>query len=240
MGSLPDVNLELEAPCANALAGVVLAGGRSQRMGYPKALLPFGHETMLQRVVRKLHQVARPIVVVLAPQQPIPELPAEVSFARDEQEGQGPLCGLWAGLSALVGRADVAFVTGCDVPLLVPQVAVELARRLGQADIVVPVEGERVHPLSAVYRVRVLPQLGELLAEGKRRPLDLIERVHAVRVPIEELRGVDPQLATFRNLNRPADYLDALREAGLTPDPRWTASLAAPDAGPTTPAGPAD
>ena len=209
-------------------------------MGCPKALLPFGHETMLQRVVRMLHEVARPIVVVLAPQQPLPELPAEVCVARDEQEGQGPLCGLWAGLSALVGRADAAFVTGCDVPLLVPQVALELARRLGQADIVVPVEGQRVHPLAAVYRVRVLPQLGELLAEGKRRPLDLIERVHAVQVPIEELRRVDPQLATFRNLNRPGDYLDALREAGLTPDPRWTASLAALDAGRTTAAGPAD
>jgi molybdopterin-guanine dinucleotide biosynthesis protein A len=201
-----------------SLAAVVLAGGRSRRMGRPKALLPFGHETMLERVVRKLSEVARPIVVVLAPQQPVPPLAAEVILARDDQEGQGPLCGLWAGLQALVGQADLAFVTGCDVPLLVPQVARALASRLGQADIVVPVEGEQVHPLAAVYRVRVLPQLGELLAAGRRRPLDLIERVPSVRVPVEELKAVDPQLATFRNLNHPADYLAALREAGLTLD----------------------
>lgn len=209
-------------------------------MGHPKAWLPFGHETMLQRVVRKLRQVARPVVVVLAPQQAAPDLPTDVLLARDEEEGQGPLCGLLAGLNALVGRADAAFVSGCDVPLLVPQVAVELARRLGQADIAVPVEGQQVHPLAAVYRLRVVPQLGELVAAGRRRPLDLIERVAAVRVPVEELRAVDPQLATFRNLNHPADYLAALREAGLTPDPRWAELLAAPDIGPATPSESAD
>ena len=234
----PHLNAGGAALYRGSLAAVVLAGGQGRRMGCPKALLPFGHETMLQRVVRKLQEVAWPVVVVLAPHQPVPELPTDVLMARDDQEAQGPLCGLWAGLNALVGRAEFAFVSGCDVPLLVPQVATELARRLGQADIAVPVEGEQLHPLAAVYRVRVLPQLGALLAAGRRRPRDLIDAVPTIRVPLEDLKAVDPQLATFRNLNHPADYLAALREAGLTPDPGWIERLAAPDSGPTNPSRP--
>ncbi len=74
-------------------------------MGSPKALLPFGPETMLQRVVRLLSGVVSPIVAVAAPGQDLPALPADVIITRDEREGLGPLEGLRAGLSAL--PADV-------------------------------------------------------------------------------------------------------------------------------------
>ncbi len=72
-----------------------------RRMGSSKALLPFGAETMLQRVVRLLGTVVSPIVVVAAPEQSLPELPASVIVTRDEREGRGPLEGLRAGLKAL-------------------------------------------------------------------------------------------------------------------------------------------
>ena len=62
------------------LGAVVLCGGESRRMGRPKAWLPFGPELMLQRVVRLVGTVARPIVVVAAPGQDLPELPAGVSI----------------------------------------------------------------------------------------------------------------------------------------------------------------
>ena len=97
-------------------------------MGSAKALLPFGSETMLQRVVRLLGTVASPIVVVAASQQPLPELPAAVTVARDEREGRGPLEGLRAGLKALPSTVDVAYVTSCDVPLLVPGFSIRLCR----------------------------------------------------------------------------------------------------------------
>ena len=80
--------------------GIVLAGGKSTRMGTSKALLPFGPETMLQRVVRILSSVVSPIVVVAAPAQELPDLPAHVIVTRDEREGRGPLEGLRAGLKA--------------------------------------------------------------------------------------------------------------------------------------------
>src|SRR5688572_14352758 len=89
-------------------------------MGSSKALLAFGDETMLQRVVRLLASVVSPIVVVAAPGQLLPDLPPGVIVTRDEQEGRGPLEGLRAGLKALPGTVDAAYVTSCDVPLLVP------------------------------------------------------------------------------------------------------------------------
>jgi molybdopterin-guanine dinucleotide biosynthesis protein A len=78
--------------------GIVLCGGKSSRMGTSKALLPFGSETMLQRVVRLLGEVVAPIVVVAAVDQALPALPQGTIVTRDEHEGRGPLEGLRAGL----------------------------------------------------------------------------------------------------------------------------------------------
>ena len=103
---------------SRAVGGVVLCGGKSTRMGTSKALLPFGPETMLQRVVRLLSEVVSPIVVVAAIDQDLPQLPSGVIVTRDENEGRGPLEGLRAGLKALPTTVDAAYVTSCDVPLL--------------------------------------------------------------------------------------------------------------------------
>lgn len=88
-------------PLSEPAAGIVLCGGKSSRMGRPKALLPFGPELMLQRVVRILGEVVSPIVVVAAPDQDLPPLPAEILYARDEHPGRGPLEGLSAGMKVL-------------------------------------------------------------------------------------------------------------------------------------------
>ena len=103
------------------VGGIVLCGGRSSRMGRPKAWLPFGDEVMLQRVVRIVRAVVEPVVVVAAPGQDVPELPPEVEIVRDEIEGKGPLGGLAAGLAALEGQADAAYLSSCDVPFLMPE-----------------------------------------------------------------------------------------------------------------------
>src|SRR5687768_464546 len=100
------------------VSGIVLCGGQSKRMGQPKAWLPFGSETMLQRVVRILQTVVNPIAVVAAPGQDLPSLPPEIIVTRDEEKGRGPLEGLAAGLTALTGRADAAYLSSCDVPFL--------------------------------------------------------------------------------------------------------------------------
>ena len=195
--------------------GIILAGGKSTRMGSPKALLPFGPETMLQRVVRLLGTVVSPIVVVSALQQSLPELPADVIVTRDEQEGRGPLEGLRAGLKALPATSEVAYVTSCDVPLLVPGFVRHMIALLTDHDIAVMEIDGFPHPLSAVYRRDTLPHVEALLAEDRLRPVFLFETVRTRRVQPAEMIAADPELLTLRNLNTREDYLDALSSAGL-------------------------
>ena len=203
-------------PAPVTTGGIVLAGGKSTRMGVPKATLPFGPETMLQRVVRLLSTVVSPIVVVAAHDQELSELPPPILVTRDEREARGPLEGLRAGLKALPPTVDAAYVTSCDVPLLVPAFVERMIDLLADDDIaVMEIEGF-THPLSAVYRRATLPRVEALLAEDRLRPAFLFEAVRTRRVQPEEMVGADPQLATLRNLNTREDYLAALADAGLS------------------------
>ena len=185
--------------------GIVLCGGRSTRMGSPKALLPFGDETMLQRVVRLLRTVVSPIVVVAAPDQPLPVLAGDTIVTRDERENRGPLEALRAGLKALPPTVEIAYVTSCDVPLLVPAFAERMIELLGDHEIAVMEIDGFAHPLSAVYRRSTLPHVEKLLAQDRLRPVFLFEAVRTRRVRPEEMTAADPQLLTLNNLNTPED-----------------------------------
>jgi molybdopterin-guanine dinucleotide biosynthesis protein A len=200
---------------ADNVGGIVLCGGQSTRMGLPKATLPFGTESMLTRVVRILSSVVKPIVVVAAPNQQLPDLPPTVVLARDQREARGPLEGIRAGLSALPRPATSAYVTSCDVPLLVPAFVSQLLALMQQYEVVVPHDGDLHHPLAAVYDVRVVDRIESLLESNRFRPVFLFDVARTLRVPVEVLRGVDPELKSLRNLNHPDDYVAALRDAGL-------------------------
>lgn len=185
-------------------------------MGTPKAELRFGNETLLQRVVRLVREgIAGPMVVVAAPRQMLSPLPSDVSIAVDAKEGNGPLQGLHAGLSALADRCDAAFVAGCDHPLLRPEFVSRVCERLGEGDAAVPLLAGRLHPLTACYRVHpCLPLTAALLYENRLRVTDLFALVNTRLIDETSLRDVDPQLESVRNVNTPEEYQTALREAG--------------------------
>jgi molybdenum cofactor guanylyltransferase len=186
-------------------------------MGAPKATLPFGGETMLQRVVRILGTAVCPIVVVAARGQALPALPERLIITRDEREAKGPLEGIRAGLSALPPSVEAAYVTSCDVPLLVPAFVERLIDLMGDHDIAVVETDGFAHPLSAVYRRATLPHVESLLAADRLRPVFLFDAVRTRRVAAEDMRSVDPALGTLRNLNTPEDYRAALADAGIPP-----------------------
>jgi molybdopterin-guanine dinucleotide biosynthesis protein A len=194
------------------VGGIVLCGGQSSRMGRPKAWLPFGPELLLPRVVRLLAEAVQPVVVVAAPGQDVPPLPADVAVVRDEEVGRGPLQGLAAGLAALRGKVEAAYLSGCDVPFLRPAFVRRLMALLGDNAICVPHAGERFHPLAAVYRLDVLDAVRRLLAEDRLRATILFDMVPTRVVGRAELEDVDPTFQTLRNLNRPEEYEAALRE----------------------------
>src|SRR5258708_33127256 len=113
-------------------AGIVLAGGRSSRMGTPKAALEWHGSTLLRRTVGILARAtAGPVVVVRAAGQDLPSLPADTIVVDDPREGKGPVQRIAAGLAALAGQADTAFVTSTDLPFLHPAFVGRVLRVLG-------------------------------------------------------------------------------------------------------------
>jgi len=186
-------------------------------MGRPKATLPFGPERMLQRVVRLVGQAVEPVVVVAAAGQELPELPPGVGVLRDRRPDRGPLEGMAVGLRALAGRVEAAFVTACDVPLLVPSLVRRVVELAGGYDAAVPHVGGLDHPLAAVYHTSVLGAIEALLAADRLRPAWLFDQVRTRRIAADELQDVDPGLESLANVNGPADYLAALARSGLEP-----------------------
>jgi molybdopterin-guanine dinucleotide biosynthesis protein A len=182
-------------------------------MGQAKAWLPFGGERMMPRVVRILGEVVTPIVVVAAPDQEVPPLPEGVEIVRDPVEGRGPLQGLAAGLRALVGKVEAAYLSSCDVPFLHPAFVRRVIDALGEASIAVPCAEGYHHPLAAVYRIEpVLAAVETLLAENRMRPVFLFDAVPTVVLEADAFSEADPTLQSLRNLNTPEDYAAALAE----------------------------
>jgi molybdenum cofactor guanylyltransferase len=193
----------------------VLAGGRSTRMGRPKANLEWHGSTLLHRVTGIVRRaVGGPVVVVRAPDQELPELPPGVRVVEDAAEGRGPLQGLAAGLAAVAAEAEVAYVSSTDVPLLHPVFvrAVVSAATREDVDVALPVVHGFRHPLAAAYRTALVPEVEALIAEDRMRPAFLFERARVRELTEDDLLGdgelaaADPELLSVLNLNEPDDY----------------------------------
>jgi molybdenum cofactor guanylyltransferase len=194
-----------------------LAGGRSSRMGSPKAALDWHGSTLLRRVTNlALRTVDEPVVVVRAPGQELPDIHPSIEVVSDAREGRGPLQGLAAGLTAIGDQAEVAYVSSTDVPLLHPA----FIRRVIDAvtddvDVALPEIGGFRQPLSAAYRTSLLPEVEALIAADKLKPAFLFERCRVLRLDgalmlrDPAVAAGDPELASVRNLNEPTDYEEA-------------------------------
>ncbi|GAB1819025.1 molybdenum cofactor guanylyltransferase [Herbidospora sp. RD11066] len=198
-------------------AGVVLAGGRSSRMGQSKAWLEWHGSTLLHRAAAILaRSVDGPVVVVAAPGQELPPLPRDVTVVEDPVEGRGPVQGLAVGLAAVADRAEAAFVCSTDMPFLHPAFVRRVLRGLAPGvDVALPVARGFRQPLAAGYRTSLVPLVERLLAEGALRPGMLFERCEVARLTEEELLAdadlarLDPTLESVVNVNSPEDYAAA-------------------------------
>ena len=186
-------------------AGIVLAGGRSSRMGTPKAWLDWHGTTLLRRTCNIVARGAGgPVVVVRAGGQELPPLPRDVRVVEDAREGRGPLQGLLAGLAAV--DHDIAFVAATDMPFLHPRFVAAVCAAARDADAAVPrLDGFR-QPLAAAYRPVLVPLIEALIDEGVTKLGLLFERCKT-QWP-EQL----PHTQSVRNLNETADYDAALAE----------------------------
>jgi molybdopterin-guanine dinucleotide biosynthesis protein A/molybdopterin converting factor small subunit len=187
-------------------SAVILGGGKSSRMGRPKALLPFDGEPLICHVARKLKSLFSDLVVVAAPGQEMPATGAKL--VRDEVAYQGPVGGIYYGMREAAG--EFCFVTSCDVPFVNVDLIRHLISLIENCDIVAPYWEDRFQPLCAVYRRAVLPLLGQQLERGELRPIYLYDKVRTRKILDEEIRRFDPEGLSFFNMNSPEDYATAL------------------------------
>jgi len=201
-----ETDLPIHQPIPDATA-VVLAGGKSSRMGRPKSLLLFDGEPLIVHIVRALKQMFAETIVVAAPEHELPNLGA--ILVRDEVAYQGPVGGIHYGLKAASG--EFCFVTSCDVPFLNLALISHLTSQMSTHDVAVPYWENRFQPLHAVYRTSVRPLLKEQLDRGELRPVYLFDKVRTRKIGEDEIRRFDPEGLSFFNMNTPDDYERALQ-----------------------------
>jgi molybdopterin-guanine dinucleotide biosynthesis protein A len=189
-----------------ALAGVILCGGRSTRMGIDKATLIFEGTTLLERALIRLDAVCDPVLVAAGD--------TSLTVARrrsvvDAVPGAGPLSGLVAALHASPHR--LIAVVAVDLPWIDPRLIRLLATRIGDGDVAVCESPAGVEPLHAVYSTSMLGAAETALAGDDRSLRHLIERSRAVRLPETEWRSAGISDRFTRNLNTPGDLAQLSR-----------------------------
>lgn len=190
------------------MGAILLAGGKSVRMGEDKALLSFEGMTLLEHGATRLLPGGEEVVVVTD----MPDrysLPG-VKMIADAMPHSGPVGGIVTGLGAL--GEGWHFVLACDMPF----VRREVLDLLGDAatpewDAVVPEIGGEAEPLCALYRHTALPKLRHYLEAGRRSARGALEALNVCFIGEEALRRADPDLISFTNINTPEDWEDALR-----------------------------
>jgi molybdenum cofactor guanylyltransferase len=192
---------------------IILAGGRSRRMGRNKALLPVRGRPVIERILHRLQGWGDPLVVT---HQPEAYRHLGVSRIPDRFPGKGPLAGIHAGLSR--SRHRVNLVVACDMPFVSRALADLLLEHLGERDAAVPRLDGRLQPLFAVYTKGCLEPLEASLEGGELGVVRFLARIRTQVVNEEAIAAVaDPQLALF-NMNEPTDYDRAIRLEGGVDD----------------------
>lgn len=200
---------------------IVPAGGRSRRLAGAaplggKAALELGGESLLGRVCRTLAAETARVIVVAAAGQPLPPLTAGVEVIRDTRPGAGPLAAIADGLRyarAVHPAARIALIASCDLPTVHPAVVRLLIERARQPGVlwVVPQVGGHPQVLLSAMATSLLDHLSDAVAAGLASPRALLAVIAAsdpaaVRVVAEaELSGIDPSLASFADVDTPAD-----------------------------------
>lgn len=190
------------------VTGILLAGGKSRRMGEDKRFLLIGEQTMFERTLAVLRSIFERVCVVIA--QDSPPLEAEVPVVRDLVADCGSLGGLYTGLKQ--AHTEYVFLVACDMPFLNPASVRHVVSLKDKADIVMVRLGQGLQPTHALYSRRCLPVVEEMVhaRQFKIQHLATHSALQTRLVAESDLREIDLDGVSFINVNTPAD-LDAAR-----------------------------
>jgi molybdopterin-guanine dinucleotide biosynthesis protein A len=183
---------------------VVLAGGRSERLGKNKALLVMDGQPLLARTVQRLAALSDDLIVVANDTPRIEGLDLPARLIPDEKPGIGSLMGIYSGLK--VARHPHTLAVACDMPFLnLPLLHYMLPLAAGY-DVVIPRIGPWLEPLHAVYSKACLPAMARLLEQGRRQIIAFFDQVQVRYVEESEIDRFDPKHLSFVNVNTPEDW----------------------------------
>jgi molybdopterin-guanine dinucleotide biosynthesis protein A len=184
------------------VTGVVLAGGRSSRMGgRDKAFAAVDGEPIAVRTIRLFRGLFPQVIVATNRADRYRAL--DVETVSDAFPGCGPLAGIHAAMRA--ARHPHVFVAACDMPGLDADVIRFLLARIGDADAVVPRWEHDVEPLHAVYAVRLVDRIEEALRTERYAIRELLPRVRVDYVAEDELRRIRGTARSMLNVNTPEE-----------------------------------
>jgi molybdopterin-guanine dinucleotide biosynthesis protein A len=200
------------------VTGVLLAGGKSRRMGEDKRYLLVGERTLLERSLELLQSVFDQVVIVIAQDSPSLE-GVRSPVIRDLIPDCGSLGGLYTGLKQ--ASTEHVFVVACDMPFVNPLVIRYFVNLRVHADIVMAKLSNGLHPMHAVYGKACVPVLERMIAVRNLKVQDLASqsalRVHFVTAT--DLAPIDPTARSFHNVNTPADLKAARASAAQSGQP---------------------
>ncbi|PLR81587.1 molybdenum cofactor guanylyltransferase [Bacillus canaveralius] len=189
--------------------GIILAGGKSSRMGTNKAFLEVGNQAVIERIIAELSKIVSDLVVVTNHFAEYQSL--GVPMTEDNWKGKGPLAGMEAGL--LASKHDKNLVVACDMPFISVKLGQFLLEQLNQYEAAVPEINSRLHPLFAAYRKETVPSIQESLSEDQLKIRSFLHRVNSKILKEDELSGLGLDGASLYNMNNPDEYRQALQLA---------------------------
>jgi len=188
------------------MAAMILAGGRSARMGRNKALLDFGGRTLIEHLLVRIEGLFKEILLVTDKPEAYSSLGVQV--VRDRWPQRHPLVGVYSGLAA--ASTEYGFVFACDMPFLNRDLITYMMGLAPGYDVVVPRHAGGFEPLHAVYGKACLDPIAQSIARDEQI-IGFFARVRVRVVDEEEITQFDPEMLSFSNVNTPEEYAWALR-----------------------------
>jgi molybdopterin-guanine dinucleotide biosynthesis protein A len=201
-------------PTDRAMTGAILAGGGSSRMGTDKALLEFGGERIIERLLRTIRPLFPEIMIVANDTDAYAEL--GVPIWPDRIPGKGALGGIYTAVSH--STSPQTFCIACDMPFANPTVIAYLRDVAPGYDVVVPRAPDGYQPLHAVYSKTCLPHMAAMIRADRLKIDRLFPAVRLRTVEEKELRPMDPSLLCFVNVNTREELEAAARLAAGNED----------------------
>jgi len=189
------------------MTGIILAGGKSQRMGKNKAFIDSGGIPLFERVYRVFKEIFSEIIIVANDAGPFERY--EAILQMDIILDKGAIGGLYTGL--FHSSNYHAFCSACDMPLLNPHVIKYMADKRDSYDVIVPKTHDGLHPLHAIYSKRCLNPMRQLFDGGDLRIVNFFHQVRVKYIEEIEIREFDPHMRSLINVNT-EEEMEAVRK----------------------------